>query len=118
MLKLFHKFFLVLSLILVSTSISFSQQLKLIVSNIKFESSNSLTFDVYVHNTGSSAFTFSNAALVWNYDPAFLNGGNATFSLVTDYTDFPTSALPPSALLTSSNIIRTSSNLPGSNGVI
>ncbi|WP_337873173.1 hypothetical protein, partial [Ignavibacterium sp.] len=118
MLKLFHKFFLVLSILLIFSSVSFSQQLKLIVSNINFESSNSLTFDVYVQNTGSSSFTFSNAAFVWNYDPAFLNGGSASFSLVTDYTDFPSTALPPSALLTSSNIIRTSSNLPGSNGVI
>ncbi|MGQ9642970.1 MAG: hypothetical protein ACUVT3_03830, partial [Ignavibacterium sp.] len=118
MLKSKNSFILVLFLLIIPVSISFAQQLKLIVSNIKFESSNSLTFDVYLQNTGSSSFTFSNAALVWNYDPAFLNGGTASFSLETGYTDFPSSALPPSALLTSANIIRTSSNLPGSNGEI
>uniref|UniRef100_A0A832DJG4 T9SS type A sorting domain-containing protein n=1 Tax=Ignavibacterium album TaxID=591197 RepID=A0A832DJG4_9BACT len=113
-----NKIFLVLFFLIISVSASFAQQLKLIVSNIKFESSNSLTFDVYLQNIGSSPFTFSNAAFVWNYDPAFLNGGTASFSLESGYSDFPSSALPPSALLTTSNIIRTSSNLPGSNGVI
>ncbi len=111
---------LILFLILFSISVSnvYSQQLKLIVSNITFESSNSLTFDVYLQNNGSTNITFSNAAFVWNYDPSFLNGGSALFSLVTEYSEFPSSALPPSALLTGSNIIRTSSNLPGSNGTI
>uniref|UniRef100_UPI0025C34AEE hypothetical protein n=1 Tax=Ignavibacterium sp. TaxID=2651167 RepID=UPI0025C34AEE len=111
-------FFLFLFLFTINLSTSFSQQLRLIVSNITFESANSLTFDVYLQNSGTSSITYSNAAFVWNYDPAFLNGGSALFSLVTDYSDFPTSALPPSALLTGSDIIRTSSNLPGSNGTI
>ncbi|MEP0862403.1 MAG: hypothetical protein HRF52_13285, partial [Ignavibacterium sp.] len=108
----------ILLLFSISISTAFSQQLKLIVSNISFESSNSLTFDVYIQNTGATSVTYSNAAFVWNYDPAFLNGGNALFSLITDYSEFPSTALPPSALLTGSNIIRTSSNLPGANGTI
>ncbi|BDQ02184.1 T9SS type A sorting domain-containing protein [Ignavibacterium sp.] len=111
-------FVFILLLFSISISTAFSQQLKLIVSNISFESSNSLTFDVYIQNTGATSVTYSNAAFVWNYDPAFLNGGNALFSLITDYSDFPSTALPPSALLTGSNIIRTSSNLPGANGTI
>ena len=96
----------------------YSQQCELVTKNITFESSNSLTFDVYISNTGASSWVFSHTSLSWNYDPAFLNGGTPTFSLVPGYSAFPSTAEPPSALLTSPNIIRTSSNMPGSNGVI
>ncbi|HQI42150.1 MAG TPA: T9SS type A sorting domain-containing protein, partial [Ignavibacteriaceae bacterium] len=96
----------------------FSQQCKVITKNVKFESLNSLTFDVYVQNDGSTDCTYSNGSYVWNYDPAFLNGGTPTFSLVEGYSSFPTNAQPPSALITGPNILRTSSNMPGSNGVI
>ncbi|MDZ7624262.1 MAG: hypothetical protein U5J96_07450 [Ignavibacteriaceae bacterium] len=53
---------------------------------------------------------------MWTYDTAILNGGTPTFSLVPGFSDFAASAYPPSALITSPNILRTSSNLPGSNG--
>jgi len=114
--KLFRTLFIIF--IIFNFSFTSAQQLRLIVSNITFETSNSLTFDVYLQNTGTSNITYSNAAFVWNYDPIFLNGGTAQFSLVTDYSEFPSTAFPPSALITGSDIIRTSSNLPGSNGVI
>ncbi len=96
----------------------FSQQCELTVTNINFESTNSLTFDVFVENTGSSSMVYSHGSLVWTYDTAILNGGTPTFSLVPGFSDFAASAYPPSALITSPNILRTSSNLPGSNGVI
>ncbi|HRP94496.1 MAG TPA: hypothetical protein PLH53_16500, partial [Ignavibacteriaceae bacterium] len=95
-----------------------SQQCKIITKNIMFESSNSLTFDVYLQNDGVSSWVYSHGSLAWNYDPAFLNGGTPTFTLVPGYGSFPSTANPPSALITSPNILRTSSNLPGSNGVI
>jgi hypothetical protein len=37
---------------------------------------------------------------------------------VPGFSDLPANAYPPSALITSPNILRTSSNMPGSNGVI
>ena len=96
----------------------YSQQCNLAVANITFETANSLTFDVFITNTGIAEFEFSNGSLVWNYDTAILNGGTATFSLVPGFSNFPASANPPSALITAPNILRTSSNLPGSNGLI
>ena len=96
----------------------FSQQCELTVTNINFESTNSLTFDVFVKNTGTSSVVYSHGSLAWTYDIAILNGGTPTFSLVPGFSDFTASAYPPSALITSPNILRTSSNLPGSNGVI
>ncbi|MDY0083483.1 MAG: hypothetical protein RBR74_09905, partial [Ignavibacteriaceae bacterium] len=96
----------------------FSQQCKVTTKNVKFESPNSLTFDVYVQNDGATDWTYSNGSYVWNYDPAFLNGGTPAFSLVEGYSSFPENARPPSVLITGPNILRTSSNMPGSNGVI
>ncbi len=96
----------------------FSQQCEVSVANIDFESANSLTFDVLIENTGTSSFTYSHGSLAWTYDTAILNGGTASFSLVPGFSDFAASAFPPSALITSPNILRTSSNMPGSNGVI
>ncbi len=96
----------------------YSQQCEISVADINYESANSLTFDVLIKNTGTSNFVFSNGSLAWTYDTAILNGGTASFSLVPGYSDFPASAYPPSALITSPNILRTSSNLPGSNGVL
>ncbi|MBK9099340.1 MAG: T9SS type A sorting domain-containing protein [bacterium] len=96
----------------------FSQQSEVSVTNINFESTNSLTFDVFVKNTGLSSVIYSHGSFAWTYDPAFLNGGTPTFSLVPGFSDFAASAYPPSALITSPNILRTSSNIPGSNGVI
>ena len=95
-----------------------SQQSEVITSNIVFESGNSLTFDVYIKNNGLSSWTYSHGSVAWTYDTAFLNGGTPTFSLVAGFSDFPVGAQPPSALITSPNILRTSSNLPGSNGTI
>jgi hypothetical protein len=96
----------------------YSQQCEIITKNIVFESSNSITFDVYVKNTGVSNIVYSHSSLAWNYDPSFLNGGTPTFTMVDGYSEFSTNAQPPSALITSPNILRTSSNLPGSNGTI
>ena len=96
----------------------YSQQCELTVANINFESANSLTFDAFVKNTGISNLTYSHGSLSWTYDTAILNGGTATFSLVPGFSDFAAGAYPPSALITSPNILRTSSNMPGSNGVI
>ena len=87
-------------------------------SNINFESANSLTFDVFIKNTGTSSLVYSHGSFAWTFDTAILNGGTPTFSLVPGFSDFVASAYPPSALITSPNILRTSSNLPGSNGVI
>ncbi len=87
-------------------------------TNVIFESANSLTFDVYIKNTGITNWTYSHGSFVWNYNTSFLNGGTPTFSLVSGYSDFPLTAQPPSALLGSPSIMRTSSNLPGANGVI
>ncbi|MBT8380856.1 MAG: T9SS type A sorting domain-containing protein [Ignavibacteria bacterium] len=95
-----------------------SQQCEVITKNINFETANSLTFDVYIKNTGTSSFVYSHGSLAWTYDTAILNGGTPTFSLVAGYSDFPIDAYPPSALLTGPNILRTSSNMPGSNGVV
>ena len=113
----FCSIFLLTFFVLLSVNIH-SQQCKVITKNIIFESSNSLTFDVYLQNDGASSWVYSHGSLAWNYDPAFLNGGTPTFTLVPGYGSFPATANPPSALITSSNILRTSSNLPGSNGVI
>ncbi len=96
----------------------YSQQCELTASNINFESANSLTFDVFIKNTGTSSLVYSHGSLAWTFDTAILNGGTPTFSLVPGFSDFAASAYPPSALITSPNILRTSSNLPGSNGVI
>ena len=109
--------FVLLLVLMVQLNI-YSQQCELAVANITFESANSLTFDVFITNTGIADFDFSNGSLAWTYDTAILNGGTATFSLVPGFSDFPVNANPPSALITSPNILRTSSNLPGSNGVI
>ncbi len=113
----FFSILLLTFFVLLSVNIH-SQQCKVITKNIIFESSNSLTFDVYLQNDGASSWVYSHGSLAWNYDPAFLNGGTPTFTLVPGYGSFPATANPPSALITSSNILRTSSNLPGSNGVI
>ena len=109
---------LVLFLIFFLSVNLYSQQSKIITTNINFESANSLTFDVVIKNNGALNLTYSNSALVWNLNPAFLNGGTAAFSLVPGYSDFQSGAYPPSALVTNSNILRTSSNMPGSNGTI
>ena len=95
-----------------------SQQCEVITNNIIFESDNSLTFDVVIKNTDVSSFVYSHGSFAWTYDTAILNGGTATFTLVPGYSDFPADAYPPSALITDPNILRTSSNMPGSNGVI
>lgn len=116
--KLFFFLSVILFILFISPVNLNAQQIELKATNIRFESSNSLTFDVYIHNKGTTSVSFSNAALVWTYDPAFLNGGNLSFTLVSGYNDFPSSASPPSTLITTPNIIRTSSNMPGSNGDI
>ena len=117
-----HKFILrSLFMLVLVTALHFnlySQQCELTVANINFESANSLTFDAFVKNTGISSLTYSHGSLSWTYDTAILNGGTATFSLIPGFSDFAASAYPPSALITSPNILRTSSNLPGSNGTI
>ena len=95
-----------------------AQQCEVRVADVTFESSNSLTFDVYLKNNGTSNFIYSHGSFAWTIDPAFLNGGTPTFSLVAGYSDFTSGAYPPSALFTAPNIIRTSSNMPGSNGTI
>jgi hypothetical protein len=110
-------FFVLLILTTLQINI-YSQQCELKVSNINFESVNSLTFDVFVKNAGTSSLDYSHGSFAWTFDTAILNGGTATFSLVPGFSDFAASAYPPSALITSPNILRTSSNLPGSNGVI
>ncbi|QQS35326.1 MAG: T9SS type A sorting domain-containing protein [Ignavibacteriales bacterium] len=116
--KFFSGFFFVLMLIGLGNIRVFSQQCEVSVSNIIFESSNSLTFDVYVKNNGATSWTYSHGSMAWTYDPSFLNSGTPTFSIVPGYSSFPTGAQPPSALITSPNILRTSSNMPGSNGVV
>ena len=114
-----QKVLFTISALIIAFSVSlYSQQCKVIANNIQFESDNSLTFDVNLKNTGTSNWIFSNAAFVWTLNTDFLNGGTPTFSLVPGYSDFPAGAYPPSALITQPNIIRTSSNMPGSNGVI
>jgi len=118
MLKSTFSSIVVLMMIFVFNANLHSQQCEVITNNIVFESDNSLTFDVYLNNTGTSSFTYSHGSFVWTYDTAILNGGTPTFSLVPGYSDFSTGAYPPSALITSPNILRTSSNMPGSNGVI
>jgi hypothetical protein len=118
MLKSTFSSFLVLMMIFAFSVNLHSQQCEVITKNIVFESDNSLTFDVYIHNTGTSSFTYSHGSFAWNYDTAILNGGTPTFSLVPGYSDFSAGAYPPSALITSPNILRTSSNMPGSNGAI
>ena len=95
-----------------------SQQCEVRVTDITYESANSLTFDVYLKNFGASNFIYSHGSLAWTIDPTFLNGGMPTFSLVPGYSDFTVGAQPPSALITSPNVLRTSSNIPGSNGTI
>ncbi len=114
-----HILYIFLMVIFFAVSgILFAQQCEVSVANISFESTNSLTFDVFVKNTGLSGINYSHGSYAWNYDPAFLNGGTAAFSLVPGFSDFAAGAYPPSALITSPNILRTSSNLPGSNGTI
>ncbi|MDP2366167.1 MAG: hypothetical protein Q8M94_20640, partial [Ignavibacteria bacterium] len=95
-----------------------SQQCEVRVTDVTFESSNSLTFNVYLKNVGTSNFIYSHGSYAWTIDPAFLNGGTPTFSLVAGFSDFSLGAYPPSALFTAPNIIRTSSNMPGSNSTI
>jgi len=107
-----------LTLVLAFNANLHSQQCEVITNNINFESDNSLTFDVVIKNSGTSSFVYSNGSFAWTYDTAILNGGTPTFSLVPGYSDFPSDAYPPSALVTGPNILRTSSNIPGSNGVI
>ncbi|MCZ7612698.1 MAG: hypothetical protein M5T52_03915 [Ignavibacteriaceae bacterium] len=114
-----HILYIFLMVIFFAVSgILFAQQCEVSVANISFESTNSLTFDVFVKNTSLSGINYSHGSYAWNYDPAFLNGGTAAFSLVPGFSDFAAGAYPPSALITSPNILRTSSNLPGSNGTI
>ena len=113
----FFSLFVLVSFIVLNINL-FSQQSEIRVTDITFESANSLTFDVYLKNNGTSNFIYSHGSFAWNYDPAFINGGTPTFSLVPGYSDFPTNAQPPSALISNSNILRTSSNMPGSNGII
>jgi len=108
----------VLLLVLMLRPNIYSQQCSLSLANITFESANSLTFDVLITNTGTTDFNFSNGSFAWTYDTSILNGGTASFSLVPGFSDFLSSANPPSALITAPNILRTSSNLPGSNGLI
>jgi hypothetical protein len=108
---------LITFIVLMTVSLK-AQQFEVITSNYIFETPNSLTFDVSIKNTGLSNVTYSHGAVAWTYDMGFLNGGVASFSLVPGFSDFPTGAHPPSALITSPNILRTSSNMPGANGVI
>ncbi|HLG33024.1 MAG TPA: hypothetical protein VI362_08265, partial [Ignavibacteriaceae bacterium] len=107
-----------LLLVVILCKTNYSQQCELVVTNIIFESPSSLTFDVFIKNTGGTNWTYSNGSFAWNYDQAILNGGTPTFSLVPGYSDFSAGAYPPSALITSPNILRTSSNMPGANGTI
>ena len=116
--KLFFVPLLVLMLFIFNSMNIYSQQCEVSVSNIIFESANSLTFDVYVKNTSASSWVYSHGSLAWTYDASFLNSGTPTFSIVPGYSSFPSGAQPPSALLTSPNILRTSSNMPGANGVV
>ena len=115
--NILFSFFALMLVVVLNVNI-FSQQCEVSVANIDFESANSLTFDVYIENTGTSSFTYSHGSLAWTYDTAILNGGIATFSLVPGFSDFAAGAYPPSALITNPNVLRTSSNLPGLNGVI
>ena len=110
--------FFVLILVLTLQLEVYSQQCELTAANVSFESANSLTFDVFIKNTGISNLTYSHGSFAWTYDTSILNGGTPTFSLVPGFSDFAASAYPPSALITNPDILRTSSNLPGSNGVI
>ena len=116
--KLTGYFFILTILFLSFTTVSNSQQCKVIVDNINFESSNSLTFDVLLKNTGASDWIFSNGTFVLDANPLFFNGGTPTFSLINGYSDFPSGANPPSAIISNSYVLRTTANLPGSNGVI
>jgi hypothetical protein len=118
MLKNFPTIFLSAILLLALNVSIYSQQCEVSVANITFESANSLTFDVYVENTGTTNFTYSNGSFVWTYDTSILNGGTPIFTLVPGFSDLPASAYPPSALINTPNILRTSSNMPGSNGII
>ena len=114
-----QKVLFTISALIIAFSVNlYSQQCKVITNNIHFESDNSLTFDVVLKNTGTSSWIFSNAAFVWTLNTDFLNGGTPTFSLVPGYSEFPTGAYPPSTLITQPNMLRTSSNMPGSNGII
>ena len=110
--------FLLLFLLTGFNTVLYSQQGKVTVENINFESPNSMTFDVMVENTGASEWIYSNGTFVLNLNPAFLNGGSASFSLIPGYSNFPSGAFPPSALISNSYTLRTSANLPGSNGNI
>ncbi len=111
-------FFSFFVLLIFTGSNIYSQQCKVITNNINFESANSLTFDVVIENTGTADWIYSNGAFAWTINPSFLNGGAPTFTLVPGYSDFQSGAYPLSVLLTNPNILRTSSNMPGSNGMI
>ena len=118
MLKNILTTFFTIVLFLVLSVASYSQQCELSVANIEFESANSLTFDVFVKNAGTTSFTYSHGNYAWTYDTSILNGGTPTFTLVPGFSELTANAYPPSALITNPNILRTSSNMPGSNGVI
>jgi hypothetical protein len=96
----------------------YAQECEITVQNVTFEASNSMTFDVFLKNTGGSPLTYSHGSYAWTYDVSLLNGGTPAFTLIPGFSDFPAEAHPPSALITSPNILRTSSNMPGSNGAI